>query len=68
MIDALTRAEDPMLGLGNIPGPTWVHCPRCGAALPVIRMPSSMQQGLWGGWTCAACGCKVDKYGREITP
>jgi hypothetical protein len=43
-------------------------CPRCGTALPFVRKPSSVQQGLWGGWTCPACGCKVDKYGREIAP
>ena len=44
------------------------NCPRCGTPLPFVRKPSSMQEGLWGGWTCPACGCKVDKYGREIAP
>ena len=43
------------------------NCPRCGAALPMVRTPSSVSEGLWGGWTCPKCGCNVDKYGREIT-
>ena len=41
------------------------NCPRCGTPMPVIRKPTSMEEGLWGGWTCPKCGCKVDKYGRE---
>lgn len=41
-------------------------CPRCGTALPMIRKPTSAEQMMWGGWTCPHCGCKVDKYGREI--
>ncbi len=40
-------------------------CPRCGARLPMIRKPASMEEATWGGWTCTKCGCKVDKYGRE---
>jgi hypothetical protein len=39
---------------------------RCGTALPMIRKPTSAEQMMWGGWTCPHCGCKVDKYGREI--
>jgi hypothetical protein len=42
-------------------------CPRCGAPLPMFRKPDSARQIAWGGWTCRQCGCKVDKYGREIT-
>jgi hypothetical protein len=42
------------------------NCPRCGAPLPLIRKPTSVSEGMWGGWTCPQCGCKVDKYGREI--
>ena len=40
-------------------------CPRCGTRLPMIRKPQSVQEGLWGGWTCTNCGCKVDRYGKE---
>ena len=60
----LTKAKSRW-GLGYIAG---LNCPRCGTPLPTIRKPSSMQEMLWGGWTCPACGCKVDKYGREIAP
>lgn len=40
-------------------------CPRCRAPLPVLRLPTSREEILWGGATCKHCGCKVDKYGRE---
>jgi hypothetical protein len=46
-------------------GPLAATCPRCGTSLPAIRKPTSINEGLWGGWTCPNCGCKVDKYGRE---
>ena len=51
-------------GIGACRG---IHCPRCGTRLPMIRKPASSEQMLWGGWTCPNCGCKVDKYGREVT-
>jgi hypothetical protein len=51
-------------GLGSFRG---INCPRCGTHLPMIRKPATTEQMLWGGWTCPNCGCKVDKYGREIT-
>lgn len=50
-------------GIGAVVG---AHCPRCGGRLPAIRKPSSMRETLWGGATCPQCGCKIDKYGREI--
>jgi hypothetical protein len=47
-------------------GPLWgVKCPRCSTPMPMVRKPTSTQEGLWGGWTCPQCGCKVDKYGNE---
>jgi hypothetical protein len=42
-------------------------CPQCGAKLPAIRRPTSLKQMLWGGWTCAACGCEIDRKGRPIS-
>lgn len=39
-------------------------CGRCGEAMPVVRMPASWRQALWGGWTCPRCGHELDKYGR----
>jgi hypothetical protein len=50
-------------GLGSLTG---TKCPRCGTRLPAIRKPTSIEETVWGGWTCPKCGCKVDKYGREI--
>jgi hypothetical protein len=32
----------------------------------MIRKPASAQEMMWGGWTYPHCGCKIDKYGREI--
>jgi hypothetical protein len=52
-------------GIGPLFG---LKCPRCGKRLPMIRKPASVEQMMWGGWTCPQCGCKVDKYGREIAP
>lgn len=43
-----------------------VHCPQCGERMPAIRVPESMFQLLWGGWSCPACGCKMDKWGKAI--
>jgi hypothetical protein len=43
-----------------------LNCPRCGTPLPRLRRPRSRQQALWGGSTCASCGCEVDKHGKEI--
>jgi hypothetical protein len=59
--------------------PTW--CPTCGnvlhrvpAAGPVcgtvcqryVRWPKSLRRALWGGDTCAVCGCEFDKWGRDV--
>jgi hypothetical protein len=45
-----------------------VSCPRCGTPQPRIRRPNSLRQALWGGYTCPACHCEVDKWGRDISP
>jgi hypothetical protein len=44
-----------------------VTCPRCGTVAPFFRKPTSLRQALWGGWTCANCGCNMDRWGKEIT-
>jgi transposase len=41
-------------------------CPKCGAQLPRVRKPTSIKQLLWGGWKCPACGCEIDRLGRQI--
>lgn len=43
-----------------------VHCPECGELAPTVRRPRNRRQALWGGWTCHACGCEMDKYGVKI--
>ena len=41
--------------------------PACRTPMPALRKPTSIAEGMWGGWTCPTCGCKVDKYGQERT-
>ena len=43
-----------------------VYCPVCGTKQPIIRIPKSMQQFLWGGTTCPNCHANLDKYGNVI--
>jgi len=42
-----------------------VHCPHCDTPAPRVRIPKGLREFLWGGWTCTACGTRVDKWGRE---
>lgn len=44
-------------------GPLHVCCPACDTPQPFLRKPSSMRQVLFGGYTCEACDCEIDKYG-----
>lgn len=39
-------------------------CPCCGERLPFVRVPDSLGQLLFGGWTCRSCGAGVDKWGE----
>lgn len=41
-------------------------CPRCATPVPMVRTPKNLRQALWGGWTCAKCGCEMDKWARAI--
>ena len=41
-------------------------CPACGEPCPRFRKPTNRKQALWGGWTCAKCGCEVDRRGRKV--
>jgi len=43
-----------------------VKCPECGAPAPVVRAPKNWNQSLFGGCTCAECGCEYDKWGRPV--
>jgi ribosomal protein L37AE/L43A len=42
-----------------------VNCPNCGQEQPIIRIPSGIEETLWGGWTCEKCGTKIDRHGKE---
>jgi hypothetical protein len=41
-------------------------CKTCNAAARQFRMPRSLREFWWGGWTCKACGRKLDKFGEPI--
>jgi hypothetical protein len=42
-----------------------VLCPNCGTEMPLFRQPTSVQQGIWGGYTCPKCGTEMDATGRR---
>ena len=42
-----------------------VSCPNCGKNLNTFRRPATMRELLWGGWTCSACGARIDKWGNK---
>lgn len=46
--------------------PAEVACPHCAGPQPGIRRPRSLEQAMWGGWTCARCETRADKWGREL--
>ena len=43
-------------------------CPRCGTPVPMFRVPDSVRQTFWGGWTCQNCGTEMDRFGNELAP
>lgn len=45
-----------------------VYCPDCGEKMPLLRVPKSLREILYGGWSCNSCGCEMDKYGKKTTP
>ena len=44
-----------------------MSCPRCGTEMPMVRMPRTAKQALWGGFTCPNCGTELDGQGREVS-
>jgi len=40
-------------------------CPHCQNTLPAVRVPRSLEQLLWGGWTCPHCGAVLNKWGEN---
>ena len=43
-----------------------VVCPKCQTEMPRVRAPASGAEAVWGGYTCPKCGCKMDKWGRQL--
>ncbi|WP_425614118.1 hypothetical protein NA78x_003979 [Anatilimnocola sp. NA78] len=43
-----------------------VHCPECGRKLRFLRMPTSLRQMCWGGYTCRDCNCEIDRWGQPL--
>lgn len=41
-----------------------VKCPSCGREQPKVRKPTSMEQAMWGGFTCAGCGAEMNARGK----
>ncbi len=44
-----------------------VNCPVCQTLQPVVRVPKSRKQMLWGGTTCPNCQTQLDKYGDIVS-
>ena len=38
-------------------------CPKCNAALPRFRKPSSGREAMLGGWSCPSCNAKIARDG-----
>jgi hypothetical protein len=42
------------------------ECGKCQTPAPTMRVPDTLHQALWGGWTCAGCGATVDARGEPV--
>ena len=42
-------------------------CPKCNAALPRFRKPSSGQEAMMGGWSCQFCNAKIARNGTLLS-
>jgi transposase-like protein len=43
-----------------------INCPRCNLRQPKFRMPRSLKQFFFGGWTCERCHTEMDSFGRPV--
>ena len=60
----LVRGTEKKTRMGiNLKPPT--NCPVCAMPLPQVRIPRSLSEFLWGGWTCKQCDTALDKWGRH---
>ena len=42
------------------------RCPKCRTKLPRIRIPKTINETLYGGWTCPRCKAQLDSSGNLI--
>ncbi len=42
------------------------ECPKCATTLPQVRIPKTLNEVLFGGWTCSKCGARFDKWMRPL--
>jgi predicted RNA-binding Zn-ribbon protein involved in translation (DUF1610 family) len=59
-----TIPQSGSTGRANVNPGLWKSCPVCGTKMPLMRVPKTRQQALWGGWTCSTCGTELDRRGR----
>ena len=59
----MSDETEPRGGFINLGG---TDCPKCGQRTPTFRVPTSLHQMMWGGWTCPSCGCELDKWGKAL--
>ena len=41
-----------------------VKCPSCSREQPKMRKPNSVEQAMWGGFTCEGCGAEMNARGQ----
>jgi predicted Zn-ribbon and HTH transcriptional regulator len=51
-----------LLGIAMMMKPP--KCEKCGTVQPKFHRPTTTQQAMWGGYTCANCGSELDRKGR----
>ena len=42
------------------------NCPCCTTSLPLLRVSTSLQQKMWGGWSCQGCGAELNAHRQLI--
>lgn len=42
-----------------------VSCTECGHTQPKFRIPATIRQALFGGFTCKGCGTELNMQGRR---
>ena len=42
-----------------------VYCPSCGKKQSHVRSPKNYEEAMFGGFTCSACGTRMNKSGQK---